>query len=133
MTDLENVGRLGYTEGISKIFINGLKQLDVFKRPIHCSDLKREILYVKNENAWEKENDEKEKIKKAIKTISHKNIKQIPEWQKENPQSIDITTKKHEQYMKIVGEAMGGFTIEENEKYYNKIIKNVAKEVTIEK
>jgi hypothetical protein len=133
LTDLENVGKLGYTEGITKIFINGLKQLDVFKRPIHCSDLKREILYIKDDNTWEKENVEKEKIKKAIKTISHNNIKQIPEWQKEYPQSTDITTKKHDQYMKIVGESMGGFTTEENEKYYNKIIKNVAKEVIIEK
>jgi hypothetical protein len=133
LNDLENVGRLGYVEGISKILINGLKKLDVFKRPIHCSDLKREILYVKDENTWEKDNEENTKIKKVIKTISHNNIKQIPEWQKENPQSEDITTKKHDQYMKIVGESMGGFTTEENEKLYDKIVKNVSKEVMIDK
>jgi hypothetical protein len=124
---------LGYVEGVSKIFIKGLKELDVHKRPIHCSDLKRETMYVKDENAWKKENDEKEKIKKAIKTISHNNIKQIPEWQKANPQSEDITTKKHDEYMKIVGESMGGISLEENEKYYNKIIKKVAENVLIEK
>jgi len=133
LTDLENIGKLGYSEGISKIFINGLKQLDVFKRPIHCSDLKRETLYVKDENSWEKENDGKAKIKQAIKRIANKNIKQIPEWQKEHPQSQDTTSKKHEEYMKIVGESMGGLNVEEDEKNYNKIIKNVAKEVMIDK
>jgi len=133
LTDLENVGKLGYSEGISKIFINGLKQLDVFKRPIHCSDLKRETLYIKDENAWEKENEEKAKIKLAIKQIANKNIKQIPEWQKNNPQSQDTNTKKHDQYMKIVGESMGGFNMQEDEKNYNKIIKNVAKEIIIDK
>jgi len=133
LNDLENVGKLGYSEGISKIFINGLKQLDVFKRPIHCSDLKRETLYVKDENAWEKENDEKAKIKQAIKRIANKNIKQIPEWQKENTQSQDTTTKKHEEYMKIVGESMGGVNYIEDERNYNRIIKNVAKEVVIDK
>ena len=75
LTDLENVGRLGYTEGISKIFINGLKQLDVSKRPIHCSDIKREVLYVKDQDAWEKENEENKKIKRqyiisAVKTLN---------------------------------------------------------------
>jgi len=133
LTDLENVGKLGYSEGISKIFINGLKQLDVFKRPIHCSDLKREILYIKDKNAWEKENEEKAKIKLAIKYIANKNINQIPEWQEENPNSQDTTTKKHDEYMKIVSESMGGINVEEDEKNYNKIIKNLAKEVTIEK
>jgi len=133
LTDLENVGKLGYSEGISKIFINGLKELDIFKRPIHCSDLKRETLYVKDQNAWEKENEEKAKIKLAIKRIANKNIKQIPDWQKVNPLSQDTTTKKHDEYMKIVGESMGGFNIEEDEKNYNKIIKNIAKEVMIDK
>jgi hypothetical protein len=133
LTDLENIGRLGYTEGISKIFINGLKQLDIFKRPIHCSDLKRETLYVKDENIWEKDSEEKGKIKQAIKSIANKNIKQIPDWQKENPSSQDTSTKKHDEYMKIVGESMGGFNAEEDERNYNKIIKNVAKEVTIDK
>jgi len=133
LTDLENIGKLGYSEGISQIFINGLKQLDVFKRPIHCSDLKREILYVKDQDAWEKENDENAKIKKAIKQIANKNIKQIPEWQKENPQSQDTTTKKHDEYIKIVGESMGGVNFQEDERNYNKIIKNVSKEVLIDK
>ena len=133
LTDLENVGKLGYSEGISKIFIRGLKELDIFKRPIHCSDLKREILYIKDENAWEKENTEKAKIKMAIKKIANKNMKQIPEWENENPTSQDYDSKKHEEYMKIVNESMGGIDDEEDETNDNKIIKNVAKEVLIDK
>jgi len=133
VTDLDMVGRLGYTEGISKLFIRGLKELDLFKRPIHCSDLKREVLYVKDKDAWEKDNNEKKKMKNAIKYIAAKNFKQIHEWQEENPESNDYDTKKHMDYHKIVLHSMGGATAEEDENNYNKIIKNVAKEVTIDK
>jgi hypothetical protein len=132
-TDLDMVGRLGYTEGISKLFIRGLKELDLFKRPIHCSDLKREILYVKDKDSWEKDNDEKKKMKNAIKYIAAKNFKQIHEWQEENPDSNDYDSKKNTDYNKIVLHSMGGATAEEDENNYNKIIRNVAKEVTIDK
>ena len=83
--DLEETAKLGYSEGISKIFLNGLQQLDTHSRPIHCSDSKREILYIKDEDKWEKDNEDNEKIIKAIKTIAHKNMKMIPEWIKANP------------------------------------------------
>jgi hypothetical protein len=82
LSDLENTGKLGYVEGISKIFINNLEQLDTHKRPIHCSDLKREILYIKDEDQWIKEGDDKEKIQKAIKQVANKNIMQITKWHK---------------------------------------------------
>jgi len=133
LSDLDMVGRLGYTEGISKIFIRGLKELDIFKRPIHCSDLKREILYVKDKDAWEKENDENIKIKQAIKYIANKNIKQIPQWKEENPASEDTETKKHMDYIHILHESMGGSSQESDDKKNNKIIRNVAKEVIIDK
>jgi len=132
-SDLDMVGRLGYTEGISKLFIRGLKELDLFKRPIHCSDLKREVLYVKDQDSWEKDNDEKKKMKNAIKYIAAKNFKQIHEWQEENPDSNDYDSKKNTDYNKIVLHSMGGATAEEDENNYNKIIRNVAKEVTIDK
>ena len=74
--DLEMTGKLGYVEGISKIFLNGLQGLDINRRPIHCSDQKRETIYIKNNNTWEKENDNRENLKLAIKTITSKNIKQ---------------------------------------------------------
>jgi hypothetical protein len=129
LTDLENVGKLGFSEGISKIFINGLKQLDVFKRPIHCSDLKREVLYVKDQNAWEKENDENKKIKKAIYHISNKNIQQIPKWVEANPNCKDSESRKNDQYLHIIGEAMGSIEPSNLEK----IIHNISKEVVIDK
>jgi len=128
LTDLELVGKLGYTEGISKIFIRGLKELDIFKRPIHCSDVKRETMYVKDKDAWEKENEHNEKIKSAINFIANKNVEQIPIWITENPESSDYESKKHDEYIKILGESMGN-----NDKESQKIIKNISKEMIIEK
>ena len=132
LEDLENTGKFGYVQGISKIFLRGLKELDIHKRPIHCSDIKRETLYIKDKNLWEKDN-EKEKIKLAIRHIADKNFKQIPLWVKENPTSKDIESKKHDQYMKIINKSVGGINEEEDDQNYNKIISNVSKEVIIEK
>ena len=131
ITELEQVGHLGYVEGISKIFIRGLKELDVYKRPIHCSDLKREVLYIKDENNWEKDNEEKEKIKTVINKIAHKNIQNISVWAKENPKSKDLSSKKNDEYLQIVNESMGGQDNSQQEVYVQKIIKNVAKEIVI--
>jgi hypothetical protein len=131
--DLDMVGRVGYSEGISKLFIRGLKELDVFKRPVHCSDLKREVVYVKDKDAWEKDNEEKKKMKTAIKYIAAKNFKQINEWREKNPESNDYDSQRHMDYHQIIIHSMGGSTKEEDEKHYNKIIKNVAKEVIIDK
>lgn len=130
LTDLENMGTLGFINGISNIFVKELKQLDVYKRPIHCSDLKRETIYVKDENIWEKENEEKDKFKKAIKHVAHKNMKQIFEWADANPSCKKSESCKNDQYMQILSESM---ISEEGDDQYNKIIKNVAKEVMIDK
>jgi hypothetical protein len=133
IADLEATGKLGYAEGISKIFINGLKELELHKRPIHCSDAKREVFYVKDCDIWEKDSKEKEKIKKAIKIITHKNIGQIANWQKANPEYSDVEHKKNDEYMQIVFSAMCGGSKDEEDKNYEKIIKNIAKEVIIQK
>ena len=133
LSDLDMIGRVGYVEGMSKIFMRNLHALDVFKRPIHCSDLKRETLYVKDKNAWEKENGENIKIKRAIKQVECKNIRQIPQWRAENPTAEDTETKKHMEYQNILLEAMGGSTLEDDDKKREKIIRNIAKEVVIEK
>jgi len=132
LSDLERVGELGYVKGISHIVVNKLKDLEVTKRPIHCSDLKRETMYVKDENMWEKENEKKEKLAKMIKHVAHKNQKQINEWQKENPEYKDSESMQSEKFLKIVGESMTGLTNDdESECCTNKIIKNIAKEVII--
>jgi ribosomal protein L37AE/L43A len=133
LSDLDMIGRLGYTEGMSKIFIRNLKELDIFKRPIHCSDLKRETLYVKDKDAWGKDTDENFKIKQAIKGIENKNIKQLPQWRAENPTAEDTDTKKHIDYQHILCESMGGSTLEDDDKKHEKIVRNIAKEVVIDK
>jgi hypothetical protein len=131
--DLEETGRIGFADGISKIFINGLKQLDVSNRPVHCSDSKREILYIKNNNEWNKEDDERKVLTSAIKHVVNKNIKQIPEWTKVHPDYNDYDSKHNDKYLQIVMESMSGSSQEETNKNYNKIIKNIAKETIIEK
>jgi hypothetical protein len=131
--DLEETGRLGYAEGISKIFINGLKQISVSDRPIHCSDLKRETLYIKDNNEWNKEIKNKVILTNAIKHVANKNIKQISEWTKIHPDYKDSKSKENDRYLKIVSESMCGITEEESNKNYSKIIKNIIKETIIDK
>lgn len=133
ISDLEETGKLGYAEGISQVFIKNLNGIDYTKRPIHCSDSKREILYIKDDDQWVKESDSKNKLTKAIKTVANKNIKQIPEWQKANPKYNDPESKQNDKYMKLLCEVMSGSTIEEQQRNYNKIIKNITKEVIIDK
>jgi hypothetical protein len=128
LQDLEKTAELGYVKGITNIIVNGLNQLDICKRPIHCSDAKRETLYVKDNNAWEKENDEKKKITRAIRHISIKNAKQVGEWTRENKGYNDSSNKKNDKYLKIVSEANGG-----EQEEINKIISNVSSKVTIDK
>jgi hypothetical protein len=133
LSDLENFGHMGYVEGVSQILINNLKDLDTYSRPIHCSDLKREVLYIKDNNEWTKETDDKPVLKSAIKRIANKNIKQIQTWKDENPGCCDSESKKNDQYLKIVSNAMNGLTKEETEKNYDKIISKIAKETVIQK
>ena len=133
LSDLENTGQVGYVEGISQIFINHLSKLNNHERPIHCSDYKREVLYIKNENKWIKETEDKQTIKNAIKQVANKNIKQIKNWQDKYPEYNNPDSKQNDKYMKIVLNSMSGSTEEEQKNNINKIIKNVAKEVIIEK
>jgi len=133
LKDLEETAKIGYTEGVSKIFINGLNELDVNMRPIHCSDAKRETLYIKNNDEWTKEDPDKSHITKAIKTVSNKNIKQIFEWQKKYPCYKDPESKQNDKYLEMICNTMGGSTDEEQNKNLNKIIKNITKEVIIDK
>jgi len=131
--DLETTGQIGYVEGISNIFLNNLKDLDTHMRPIHCSDLKREILYIKDDNKWNKDSDDKTLLIKAIKQVAHKNIKKIGDWIKLNPGCLDSDSKKNDQYLQIVSNAMSGSTIEEQQSNIHKIIRNLVKEVVIDK
>jgi hypothetical protein len=133
LDDLENTGRTGYIEGISNIIIKNLNKLEQHLRPLHCSDFKREVLYIKDNNEWLKESENKPILTKAIKTIANDNIKQICKWKDLNPDCIKSDSKKNDLYLKIVSNSMNGLTKEESEKNINKIITNVAKKVIIEK
>ena len=133
LNDLENVGKDGFVNGISNIIVKNLKALDIHKRPMHCSDLKREVLYVKDEDKWNKENEDYKKMKQVINKITHKNIKQIPEWVNENPRCKDSSSEKNDEYMNLLSNCMSGDCNEEQLTNMNKIISKVAKEVIIEK
>ena len=128
LSDLEKVGELGYVEGISKIIIDNLKLLDVTERPVHCSDFKRDVLYVKDEDKWEKDNIDNAKIKKVINCVTNKNISLIPKWKKENPDCVNSNSTKSTKINKIIMESM-----ETDKTKEEKIIKNIAKEVIINK
>ena len=130
---LEDTGRLGFAEGISKIFIDGLNQLNVTDRPIHCSDFKRETIYIKDNNEWNKDINDKPILTNAIKHVANKNIKQIFEWTKIHPDYNDSSSKENDKYLKIVSESMSGISEEESNKNYSKIIKNIVKETVINK
>ena len=132
LSDLENVGKVGFINGISDIIIKNLKALDVHKRPVHCSDSKREVMYIKDEDKWEKENEEKLKLRKVIKHIAHKNSKMLPIFKEKYPDCGKSDSKHSDQYNKLIIESMGGTGDNDIEKE-DKIIKKIAKEVSIDK
>jgi len=131
LSDLEDVGELGYVEGISKIIIRKLNEMDVYKRPIHCSDYKREVMYVRDDDIWEKENSTFDKLRKAIKHITKKNGDLMIPWRDQNPQCMNNRHRLNDVYLRIMNQSMGGkgeFVDSEN-----KIIKKLSKAVYIDK
>jgi len=131
LSDLERVGELGYVEGISNIIVKNLKQLDVDKRPVHCTDKKRETMYIKDEDKWEKD-EENNKIKKAIKRVASKNQRLITKFKEEHPDCIKYHSKYSDQYNKLIVESMGGSGDNDIEKE-EKIIRNISKNVVVDK
>jgi hypothetical protein len=131
LSDLESVGELGYVEGITKIFVDKLNSMDIYKRPVHCSDAKREILYVKDGNKWEREERNNPKIRYAIKTISFRNMKLANLWSDTYPESKDGDSHMNDTYMRLIKESTGGngeISVSED-----KIIRRIAKEMVINK
>ena len=129
MTDLENVGRLGYVEGMSNIFIDNLQKTDVYKRPVHCSDVKRETLYVKEDDQWEREGPDHVKMTNAVLAVEHKNVVLVNEWAKANPRCLNSNTRENETYFRLSKAATDG----EKDGNIDKVIRKVAKRVVIEK
>ena len=130
--DLEQVGELGYAEGISRMFVKGLNDLEVTKRPIHCSDLKREVLHIKDKDAWEKD-ENKDKLKKAIKDLSNKNFMLMDDWQKENPGCKEYNNRKNDIYLKMMIESLGPADSSAEKRDFGKIIRTIAKNTIIDR
>ena len=130
-SDLEELGELGYVEGISRQMVRKLSEMDVYKRPIHCSDLKRETMYVRDDNVWEKETETYENLRKAIKYITKKNGDLMIPWRNAHPQCMNLQHPLNDKYLGIMNQAMGGpgeFSASES-----KIIKKISKSVMIDK
>ena len=132
LSDLESVGKLGYVEGISNIIVKNLNSLDETKRPVHCADSKREVMYVKDDNKWEKENADKSKLRNAIKCVSRKNSKLLKEFRVQYPGCDQSDSKYLTKFDKLTLEAFGGKGDDYEDKE-NKIIRNIAKNVIIDK
>jgi hypothetical protein len=127
--DLENNAKLGFVNGMTKLIVDNLKQLELNDRPIHCTDVKRETIYVKEDDQWEKEKS-KEVIQKGIQEITCKNMNQLMEWREENPEYNDMDSELSELSIGMQQHSMAGGKRDE---FYTKIIKNMAKETVIEK
>jgi hypothetical protein len=132
LTDLENIGKVGYVKGISNIITTNLKALDITQRPVHCTDKKRETLYIKDENKWEKEDDTKIKIKKAIKRVATKNQRLILKFKELHPDCTKSVSPFSDQFNKIIVESMGGSGDNDCEKEC-KIINNISTVTLIDK
>ena len=131
--DFETTGRIGFVDGISRIFINELKRLEVERRPVHCTDVKRETVYVKDNDTWEKENQEKKKLKWAINSIAQLNLNQVQQWQQEYPECRENNTTANTKFTEMAMIALGGFGDEEETKFRDKIMKNVMREIILDK
>jgi hypothetical protein len=126
LSDLMEVGELGYVEGISKIIVKNLNNLDETVRPIHCTDKKRETMYIKDEGEWTKEDEKKTKLKSAINKVADKNIRLLPAFREKYPEYKNSSSKISDKYDKLVIEVM-----ETDEEKKEKIIKNISKVTTI--
>jgi len=130
--NVEYTGVHGYVAGISKIFMDGLRQLDVYRRPIHCTDLKREILYIKEDDVWEKDNPEKSKFKKALNAVVRKNMQQMRVWMNQNPRCEILDTSEYHLHLNIMRQCIGG-DITQEDSNNRKILRNIAREVMIDR
>jgi len=129
--ELEHMGDVGYLNGMIDIFNNTIGNMDVYKRPLHCTDLKREVLYFKQGTDWERDSEDKQHLKKLIKNVETKNYYNLQEWQKDHPGSLQCDSTDSQHYMKIATEALGGADSNKDSMYLSKIMKHIVKEVHV--
>ena len=133
MEDLTETGRLGYVGGISRILVNKLQELDIYKRPLHCTDAKRETLYIRENDEWLKENNSKETMNFLVNKVANKNCKTMRLWTQEHPNYTEMDTPDNQEFMKLSDAILGGFGEHESKQFRDKIIRSVIKEVMINK
>jgi hypothetical protein len=133
LPELEKMGEIGFAEGMSRVFVNRLNSLDITKRPIHCSDVKREIIHIKDDNKWEMDNANLDRLRKIIKQLTIKNILKVDDWKKANQGCTEYNSRKNAQYLKINMEAIGPVDDAEVKRDFGKIIRRVAETTAIDK
>ena len=133
LEDLTETGRLGYVNGISRILVNKLRELDTYKRPLHCTDLKRETLYIRDNDVWEKEEDSKAKLQELVNKVANKNCKTMRQWTEIHPDYTEMDTPDNQEFMKLSDAILGGFGEQESKQFRDRVIRSVIKEVVINK
>ena len=133
LPELEKMGEIGFAEGMSRVFVNRLNNLDITKRPIHCSDVKREIIHIKDDNKWERDNANLDRLRKIIKQLTHKNILRVDDWKKANPGCTEYNNRKNDHYLKLTMEAIGPVDEAGEKRDFGKIIRRVAENTAIDK
>jgi hypothetical protein len=130
VTDLEETGRLGYADGISRIIFNKMGELNINERPMHCTDFKRETVYIKDNDVWEKDNSTNDRLSKFVSSVANKNERLLPAWVEEHPACRDASTEECDKFLKIASGVIGSYEIKED---INKVVKNVIKNVVVDK
>jgi len=133
LEDLTETGRLGYVGGISRMYINKLQELDIYKRPLHCTDMKRETLYIKNNDEWTKENNSKDALNGLVNKVSNRNCRNIKQWTDEHPDYQVFDSPENMDYVRLTQAVLGGLGEQECKQFKDKIIRNVIKEVMVNK
>jgi hypothetical protein len=133
LEDLVETGRLGYVGGISRILVNKLQELDIYKRPLHCTDLKRETLYIRDNDEWSKEDNSKKKMNELVNKVANKNCKIMSQWTEIHPDYTEMDTPDNQEFMKLSDAILGGFGEHESKQFRDKIIRSVIKEVMVNK
>ena len=132
-SELEKMGEVGFAEGMSRLFVDRLNKLDITKRPIHCSDIKREIIHIKDDNKWERDNANLDRLRKIIKQLTIKNILRVDDWKKANAGCTEYNSRKNGQYLKMHIQALGPVDDDEVKRDFGKIIRRVAETTAIDK
>ena len=134
MDDFIRTGKIGFVDGISTVMVERIKGMEMHTRPMHCTDLKRETMYIKNDDAWEKGDTDKTLLRRAVKNVANKNYRQLKPWfDSSQPQVDQVGTDEYEDYFQYYKSALGGCGKEEDRKFEDKIIKNVLKEIVVDK